>query len=72
MRVISLRFGNTGISIKKTAGNEVLVRTKNEKMVFSLDSGFPEPVNLPVSIDEELVKHIQWAINNYFGSKKID
>lgn len=70
MRVISFRFGDTGVSIKKSTRDQVTAKLKNCEIVFSVKDDMAEPLSIPPALDKQLLSHLQWAIVHYFGRKK--
>ncbi|GAA3937806.1 hypothetical protein GCM10022209_35890 [Chitinophaga oryziterrae] len=72
MRVIRLKLGNIGVSIRKSSKDLVIAQLKNDQIPFIVKEGVAEPLSVPPTLDNQLLMHLKWAITHYFGCKKND
>jgi hypothetical protein len=72
MRVIRFKFGNTGVSLRKSSKDMIIAQLKNDQIPFMMKEGVAEPLSVPPSLDNQLLMHLKWAITHYFGCKKND
>lgn len=72
MRVIRFRWGNTGVSLRKSSKDLIIAQLKNEQITFIIKDELVEPLTEPCSLDTQLLSHLKWAIAHYFTIKKND